>query len=395
MDAMHRWRRFLIGLTVAAGVLGAAGGGTWWYRHTTSPAYRLREGREALRRGDRDAAERVIQLLTADGQADYAHLLRGEAWFHQKQYDKAIAELARLRGEGELRVEAAATLGQCLLYQNQNGQAERVFVYLVQHRPDDADAHRFLAWIYHDQGAEMRAVEHAQEWSRLDSRNGRPYWMMGEIHQNLEHFSDAIDCYQEALQRELAPEIAEKVREQLAECLVKQLQWADALAALDGDRPLPETADRQALRVECLWGLGRADEARALLDRGLALFPRGLDLLHIGAEIRQADKRPAEAATFLTQALDINRHDHVSRHKLAQVYEALGRPADAAEQRRLEEQTKALIAEMNRLRDEAAGNPWNAAPRRRLAEICAELGQDKQAQWWREAAKACGPPAEK
>jgi tetratricopeptide (TPR) repeat protein len=392
---MHRWKRYLAGLVVAVGVLGAAGGATWWWRHTTTPEYRLRQGRDALRRGDRDAAERVIQLLIADGQANCAYLLRGEAFFQQKQYDKAIAELSRLRGEGELRVDAAATLGQCLLYQNQPEQAEHVFVYLVHRRPDDADAHRFLAMIYYDQGAEMRAVEHAQEWGRLEGRNGRPYWMMGEIHQDLEHLSEAIDCYQEALRRELAAEIIEKVREQLAECLAKQLQWGEALAALDGERPLPETAERQARRVECLWGLGRADEARALLERGLAMFPRGLDLLRIGAEIRQADKQPAEAVALLTQALEINPHDHVSRHKLALVYEGLGRPIDAAEQRRLEERTKGLVAEMNRLRDEAAGNPWDATPRRRLAEICAELGQDTLAKWWRDAAKACGPPGEK
>jgi tetratricopeptide (TPR) repeat protein len=331
-------------------------------------------------------------LLLADEQPDYAHLLRGEALFRQQQYGQAVAELNRLtRPDEDVRLDAALIMGQCLLLENQPGQAERLFKFVLDHRPDSADAHRCLAWIYHDQGAAMRAVEHARQWGRLESHNGRPYWMMGEIHQDLEHWPEAVECYQEALRRELPPDVPDKVRQQLAECLAKQLNWGPALEALDGEPPLAETAERQALRVECLWGLGRADEARLVLERSLAAFPRGAELLRIGAEIRRADDRLSEAAALLVRALDEDRHDPVSRHKLALVYEAMGRGAEAAEQRRLEAKTKRLFEEIDQLRTEAANDLWNPKPRLRLARIFEEMGQDKLAKMWREAANACGP----
>ena len=391
MDVMRRWKRHVLALVVAAGFVSLAVGAWWWWRHINQPEYQLRQGQDALRRGDRDEAERIAQMLIADGQADWAHVLRGEALFLQKQYDRAIAELALIRGEGEVRVEAALILGQCLVLQNQYGQAERVLQFIVHSRPDNAVAHRCLAGIYYKQGAEMRAVEQAQEWGRLEARNGEPYWMIGEIHQDLEHLQDATEAYQEALRRELPAELSEKVRQQLAECLVRQLRWNEALEALDSERPLPQTPERQALRVECAWNLGQANKARALLDAGLASHPRAVELLRIGAEIRQADKQSLEAAALLVRALEVDRHDHASRHKLAQVYEGLGRRSDAEVQRRLAEQTKSLFEEMTRLRDQAANNLWDAAPRLRLAKICDELGQEKEARMWREAAKACGP----
>ncbi|HMF15109.1 MAG TPA: tetratricopeptide repeat protein [Gemmataceae bacterium] len=387
--------RFLLWLGVVAVVATLAAGGAARWRRGTLPEARFRGGQDALHRGDRDEAERIAQVLLADGQADWAYTLRGDILFQQKQYDRAIVELSRVKGSGEVRVESALILGQCLLLQGEYGQAERALLYVVGLRPNNADARRCLAWIYHDQGAEMRAVEQAQEWGRLEARNGRPFWMMGEIHQNLEHLSEAVECYQEALRRELPADIAANVRQQLAECLVKQLHWSDALDALDAAPTLPETEERQALRVESLWGLGRAEPARALLDAGLVTYPRGAELLRIGAEIRQADKHPDEAAALLVRALEVDRHDYVSRHKLAQVYESLGRSADAAEQRKLADQTKGLIEEMTRLRDEAANNVWDAAPRLRLAKICEELGQEKPARMWREAAKACGLGASK
>src|SRR5262245_313630 len=106
MDAMRVRIRRVLWLGVVAALAGLIVGGVGWWQRTTSPEYRLQKGREALRRGDRAEAERMVQLLLADGQADHAHLLRGEALFHQQQYGPAISELNRLTRASEgLRVD--------------------------------------------------------------------------------------------------------------------------------------------------------------------------------------------------------------------------------------------------------------------------------------------------
>jgi tetratricopeptide (TPR) repeat protein len=381
-------------VAVLVGMVGGAAAAAWWWFHSTRPEVRLQRGRDALHRGDRDEAERVIQLLLADGHADEAHLLRGESYFLEQQHAQAIAELARIHEpDTPLRIEAALLLGQCQVLLNQPEQAERAFRFVVYHRPDSLIARRCLTGIYYLQGASMRSVGQAMEWARLDERDGQPYLTMGHIHRDLgdAYLPDAIDDYKEALRRDLPPASAEEVREELAACLVRRVQFSEALVALDGEAPLPPSPERQALRVRCLWGLGRTDEARSLLDQGLAEWPHSVELLLIGADIRQADERYADAARLLEAAIEQDRHDPQTRHKLALAYDALGRRADAAEQRRLEEKTKALLAEMEKLRDDAASDPWNPSPRLRLATLSAELGRDDWAKLWRNAAKACGP----
>jgi tetratricopeptide (TPR) repeat protein len=369
----------------------------WWYYSSTQPEARLQRGRDALRRGDRAESERIVQLLLADGHSNHAHLLRGEAFFLQQQHARAIEELERMRDPGmPLRVEAALILGQCQVLQNQPEQAERAFRFVLFHRPDCLVARRCLTGIYYLQGASMRAVEQATEWAKLDERDGQPYLTMGHIHRDLgdAYLPDAIDDYREALHRDLPAAAVEEAREELAACLVRRLQWSEALSTLDAAPPLHATAERQALRVRCLWALDRANEARTLLDQGLADAPRSLELLLIGADIRQADKRHAEAATLLETAIEQDRHDPQMRHKLSLAYEALGRRADAAEQRRMAEKAKELLREMEKLRDQAASDPWNAAPRLRLAALSTELGREDWAKMWRDAAKACGPSFE-
>ena len=106
---MHRLRRVVLWLVVAAAGLGAAGGaGAWWY-HTTRPEYRLRRGQEAVRRGDWGRAFREAGRLEAAGCPDHARLLRGETHLRRGEYDRAVAELNALEDrESDVRVISRA-----------------------------------------------------------------------------------------------------------------------------------------------------------------------------------------------------------------------------------------------------------------------------------------------
>jgi tetratricopeptide (TPR) repeat protein len=387
----------VLGLVVAAGV--------WWYQ-TTRPDYRLQRGREAVRRGEWERAEQLVRLLTAAGDRDHAHLLRAEIAFgrakpflDQEQAEaaapllrQALAACNQIQDQGEFRVQAAALTGQCLLYLKDPVGAERALGFVLDHHPEHADAHRALAAIYYDQGALMRSVHHLEEVARLDPQDGRPHRLMGLIYNNLNQPAQAVPCYEEALRRTLPSRMAQEARIELAECLVKQSRYAEALRTLEGcDGPTGQLAEVLALRGDCLRGLGQTAQANVLLDSALEAHPRSPELLRLRARLYRESGATSREADLLARAVEIDRHDYTSRYQLAHAYEGLGRAADAAEQRRLAEQTKGLLAELAQLQEEALGKPWDAAVRKRLAEICQKLDKPDEARRWLAAAAACGP----
>jgi tetratricopeptide (TPR) repeat protein len=386
---LRRRAKTMLGVT---GLLAlAAAGAGWWYM-TSRPDYRLRAGQEALAREDWDAAEQQITHLEADGRADHAHLLRGELFFRQEQFDQALKEFNQIRDQGTIRLQAVAFSGRCLLQLGNRNGAEQAFLFVVHEDPDHVDAHRGLASIYYDQNALDSAIKHLFEVARLDPRDGRPCRLLGLVFKDLEQIPDAVAAYQDALTRELSDRVAEEVREELAECLLKQGAFDEVLRTLDQCEPTPaRVGPLRALRAEALWGQGKADGARDLLDRSLADHPRCVELLRLRAKVYLAAEEPKRAADLLERVLEVDRHDHASRFELAKAYEALGRRADAAEQRRLGEQTQKYFTELTGLTQKAMSSPWDAGLHRRLADLCEKLDRPDLAVMHRRAAAACPP----
>ncbi|HLJ98134.1 MAG TPA: tetratricopeptide repeat protein [Gemmataceae bacterium] len=384
---MHRLRPLLgrsIAVVTLLGLLGL--GGAFWYR-SLRPENLLRQGQQALARGDLDQAERLARRLEAAGHSDHAHLLRCELFFHLRDYTQAVNEFNHMRDQGELLVEASALCGRWFLLElHRPIEAERFLLFVVSKRPDHVDAHRGLATLYYDQRAWVPAVLHLIQWADLEPRDGRAHRFMGLIYKDLDQPTPAIAAYEEALRRELAPPVVEEVKEELAECLVAQSQYERALALLPD---AAETAKLASLRAECLWGLGRGSEAEAVLDRALAGQPRAPELLRLRAKIALHTNRPEAAIPLLERALEIDRQDYAGRHLLAQAYQAVGRSADAAEQRRLGEQTKEALLQMTELVKQASEKPWEASVRQRLAQTCQKLDKPDLAAMWLKAAASC------
>jgi tetratricopeptide (TPR) repeat protein len=392
---MQRFRGFALRVLLLAAVLGSVGAAGAWWHHTTQPDYRLLRGQEALRRGDWDEAERFVLRLEAAGEKDRAHLLRGELYLHQRDYNRAVGEYNQLADQGALRVEAAALYGKWFLLELKRPvEAERFLRLVVAERPDHVDAHRGLATIYYDQGAWVPAVLHLLAWGNLDPNDGRPYRFMGLIYRDLDQPEQAVQSYREALRRQLKEHVADEVREELAECLVAQSHYAEALGLLEGNARAREEPRLLALRADCLWNLGRTAEALALLRPALASHPQAPELLRLRANMHLQAREPEAAAALLERAVALDGHDHASRYQLGLAYESLGRRAEAAEQRRLSQQTQDALVEMTRLVKEAAERPWDSVPRRRLAECCQRLNKPDLAARWLRAAALCPPGRE-
>ncbi len=404
---MTRRRLARIACVLGATALGLS---AWAYRHVTQPDYQLRRGREALHASESDVAESYAARLERGGHPDHARLLRGEALYLLGRFclednrrrealplfSQSLDELNQIKDEGALRLEAAALVGQCLLYLGNPREAERAFHFVLEHNPDQVDAHRGLAALYYDLGALLKAVDHLREVARLDPRDARPHRLMGLIAKDLDAKDQAADDYREALRRAPDGPQSQDVRVELAEVLVKQTRYGEALEVLEraaGAKP----AEVRALRGECLWAQGRATEARSLLDEALATYPRHGGLLALRAKIHLAEDEPEAAAALLERLLSLAPFDPAGLYQRAQAYEAVGKKAEAAEQRRRAQEIQDDFALMTALNQDADRRPWDAEVRLRLAELCKKLGKQPEAAMWRQAAGVCGatPKAEK
>jgi tetratricopeptide (TPR) repeat protein len=398
----------LLGLVLAFGLVGGGLAALGWLRwgdsgwyFQGSADYRLRCGQKALRHGKPERAARVALLLEADGHRDQAALLQGEAFFRQGKADadlkdlaratpwlrKAEAQFTRIRDQGDLRLESVALLGQCYVYLQQLNDARNAFEFVLANQPGHVDAHRGLAVIYFDVGALPRAIMHLEKIAQLDPGDGRPWRLLGLIHKDLKEESLAVACYRQALERDVPGQNPAQIRRELAECLVATGRYAEALDDLRDLDPLPDdVALVEALRGECLAGLGKASEARAVLDQALEQHAGSPELLRARAKLHAAEGEPEGAARLLERALGLDRHDYVSRYQLVQVYQRLGRKADAAEQQRQAEETRQEFDLLTRLNHEAMERPSDAAVRLRLADLCTKLDRPGEAAMWRRAA---------
>jgi tetratricopeptide (TPR) repeat protein len=388
----YRSRRHLFLLVSPAAALALLACGAWWWYATSRPDYRLRRGQEALHRGDLEQAQRQASALEASGATDHAHLLRGEALYHQQRYAAALAQFNQIRDTGAIRLQAAALSGLSLLHLKARSEAERALSFVVDQQPDHLEAHRGLAVLYYDQGALSLAMHHLEIVSWLDPQDGRPHRLMGLIFKDLDHKPKAILCYQEALRRVLSSQVVDEVRLELAECLAQQGKFDQALEHLEHCRPLvAQGPQAEGLRAECLQGQGQTAAARALLDKALHAHPRYANLLRLRAKIYLDDSEPAAAVPLLEQAVASDRHDAASRYLLVGAYHGLGREDEAAEQQRLWQQSRKALAELTDLNQKALTRPWDADLLRRLAEVCRQLDKPELAAMWLRAAAACPP----
>ena len=120
---------------------------------------------------------------------------------------------------------------------------------------------------------------------------------------------------------------------ELAEVLLHQSKFAEAIEVLDGITPKPEepagrVTSRAAIRAGALRGLGRKDEAAALLDRTIAAHPNpdAGAIYRIRGQLYLDDNNGPEAVRCLEKAVALSPAHHQSHYLLSQAYAAVGHP---------------------------------------------------------------------
>jgi tetratricopeptide (TPR) repeat protein len=387
----------------------------------------LREARAAVdRAGGLERSERAWLLfgIVCDGAAGCGSLLGAppSVWFHnprslpdvaarqalaQQRFRledrarahlrEALLELRRVQDE-VLLVDRAILAGECFVRLKELGvpvplrEAVQLLTFAVERQPGHVEAHRWLAAIYLDLGAVRQAVTHLEAVGRLDPQDGRPYRLLGMVHRDYQKTEPAIVAYREALARQLEPHAAAEVVEELARLLIDTGRVPEALAVLDRcPEPFARSPAVLSLRGECLWRQSRDAEAIALVEAALREAPDLPAALLTRAKMHLERKQPHAAIPLLERAVQLDPHDHLSRHQLVEAYRLAGDHHRADEQRRLRDETQDLKNQLTKLSTLAIQQPWDDGVRCEIARVWLRMGRPAEARVWLQAALACNP----
>jgi tetratricopeptide (TPR) repeat protein len=373
------------------------------FSYTTRPGYLLARGRAALDRGDVAEALARADQLQHYGYGPPAHLLRGEAWLtvgraagpgeapNAEALRRALRSLGQIDDEGPLAAEGAVRAGECLVRLGDHHAAADVLEVVVRSRPDDREAHRWLAAVYIDLSSPTQAIHHLEEWGRRAPEDGRPYRWIGLFRKDYNQFDAAADAYREALRRRLTPDDQAAVTCELAEALLEGPgDFRAALAALDQcPQPWAARPEVAVLRAEALWGLGRLDEAADVADRVLRDAPGEARALRLRGRLYLAADQPARARPLLEKAVALDPYDLVGRQHLAEACVRLGDAAAADEQRRRAEDARRLRDRLTSLYVSARERPWDDSVRQEIAGLCLRMNRRREARTMLRAALAC------
>ena len=379
--------RFRIWLGMGVLCVALAAGITWSLWPRVTPRDQFRHGLAALERGELVTVLRISRgLRSQPGYASEAHLLQGAYLLKRDQPADALNELAQVVPQGELREPALAVSGESMYWLGRFADAERLFATLAAERPENAEAHRWLAAIAYDLGAMKRAIDELDVVSRLKPGDFRPHILKGHILFDMERFHAAAAEYSLVIAGDPGPQVLAEVLPQLARA---QMRERDYEAALNTLSRAERTAGTLALQAECAGSLGRAAEAWKLLADAQALDPDQRDTLLLDGRMQLDAGRPEKAVRPLRRAVELDPHDHESRYQLAQALGKLGKRAEAdAELERVNE-SSALKTKLAKLNQDAIDHPRDAAVREQIAELCEQMGKSKLAATWKRAAAAC------
>ncbi len=349
-----------------------------------SPQQSFQSGLQSLEQGDLDRVDDAIDALRDESAFDsHRRVLQAGVSLQRGKPQAALKELALVQPEGDFAAPALLFAGEAFYQVGRLREAEQVFLKYDRIYPDSPEVYRWLAAIYYDLGAMTLAIERLETLKRLAPDDFAPHRLLGVIHVDFERYALAVTEFQEALKRSPPEPVRRSMTQELAKAMMRERRYADALAVLAEARPDAETLAR---RSECLWSLGRRDEARHALESAVKYEPDKPAVLRWQALMLIDDSRLDEAQPVLERLLEQDPHNLEARYQLAQVYQRSGnKEAHDAEMARLE-RSNALLGELTRLSHEALERPHDAGLRDQMAAICDELNRPELAASWRRMA---------
>ena len=345
-------------------------------------------GQAALVRQDWAEASRQIQRLRQRPEySDQVQLLRGGLLLRTGEPRGAIAELSRVKLDGELREQSQLLLCEAFYQLKQWNNAVAVGRELLRNHPDHVEAHRWLGATYFDLGDLTQAEFHLKELGRLAPTDYSPHRLLGVIHKDFEQYKEAIADFRQALECDPPPAVVGEIRLDLAKSLIQQNLYEDALQTLEIQWP-SNRVEPHVLSVECHWAMNRREEAKRELNIARQLAADDPQVLWITVRIALDEERTADALQLLQQLVEAEPTNHQALYEISLAYRRLGKEAEAQEFLERRNVARALFERLVELNKQAIKEPLNADVRFELAIVCDQLGKKELAAVWHDAAAA-------
>ena len=362
-----------------------------WYAHRSSPQWVFRAGLDAFHHNDLDAVWTAAEALAdVEGYEPHVGLLEGMVHLRAGRLAQAIDTLEVAKDHPDTGAMAFTLAGEALYKLRRFRDADGILKAAVELDPSLTDAHRWLAALYYDIGAFDHALAELQVISEQAPDDPRPYRLRGLIYKDFEneYERDAVHEYRESLRRDPDQPDRQQIRLELAECLVKQTHFDEAMEAIG---PCENSADVLAIRAQCYAGKGDKASARRLLGEALARDPDHLASMLRLASLDLESGDAAAAARTLRHAVDRYPKDPEVRYRLSQAYDRLGQPKAAEEQLKLRNELRDLVTQFSRLHGKAVAAPADADLRYQLGVLAGQLDKPELARSWFMAALALDP----
>ena len=269
-------------------------------------------------------------------------------------------------------------------------EAAAVAMKILELPSHGSQAHRWLAAIYYDLGSMNQAEVHLQKLAALEPQDYSPFYLLGQVHNDYERFSEAIEDYRQALKRNPPVEIIAKLRLGLATAQAKSNDFHAALATLESFR-LEGDIEAQALMATCLWSVGRKADSQTLLERIQAIDADNIEVLWLEARFALEEGQTEKAISVLLKIVAIDPFHDTALMELATSYRRLGNFVESDRYLARRNVARELFEKMVALNTRAIREPLNADVREELADVCENLGKPELALVWRDAANSLRP----
>lgn len=183
-----------------------------------------------------------------------------------------------------------------------------------------------------------------------------------------------------------------KAKTLLAGLLYRAQQFEEAADLYDElRRKRPDDLSPLLGLERCRDRMGRADEARALVQELEQQFPANSEALLECGRFALADDRVADAERLLRRAIELAPGDHEVHYQLGLCLERMGKTEEAREHFERFKQVEADLVRLDGFLKAVVNNPRDPAPRREAGMICLRNGQIAEGLRWLQGALEIAP----